>query len=67
MARIADSELERMKAEVSVEQLVRTHGIELVRSGRDVRGRCPFHEDGTPSLVVTPSKSRRTNLFRDAK
>ncbi|MFM0236420.1 CHC2 zinc finger domain-containing protein [Paraburkholderia sediminicola] len=57
MARIPDSELERMKAEVSVEQLVRAHGIELVKSGRDVRGRCPFHADGTPSLVVTPSKN----------
>ncbi|MFM0134402.1 CHC2 zinc finger domain-containing protein, partial [Paraburkholderia sediminicola] len=39
------------------EQLVRAHGIELVKSGRDVRGRCPFHADGTPSLVVTPSKN----------
>ncbi|MFL9906668.1 CHC2 zinc finger domain-containing protein [Paraburkholderia sp. RL17-337-BIB-A] len=57
MARIPESELERMKAEVSVEQLVRAHGIGLVKSGRDWRGRCPFHEDGTPSLVVTPSKN----------
>ncbi len=57
MARIPDAELERMKAEVSVEQLVRAHGIGLVKSGRDWRGRCPFHEDGTPSLVVTPSKN----------
>ncbi|EIF35337.1 DNA primase [Burkholderia sp. Ch1-1] len=57
MARIPDAELERLKAEVSVEQLVRAHGIELVKSGRDWRGRCPFHEDGTPSLVVTPSKN----------
>ncbi|MFL9906672.1 CHC2 zinc finger domain-containing protein [Paraburkholderia sp. RL17-337-BIB-A] len=57
MARIPESELERMKAEVSVEQLVRAHGIGLVKSGRDWRGRCPFHEDSTPSLVVTPSKN----------
>ncbi|VVD34563.1 CHC2 zinc finger domain-containing protein [Paraburkholderia dioscoreae] len=57
MARIPDAELERLKAEVSVEQLVRAHGIGLVKSGRDWRGRCPFHEDGTPSLVVTPSKN----------
>jgi DNA primase len=57
MARIPDSELDRMKAEVSVEQLVRAHGIELAKSGKDLRGRCPFHEDGTPSLVVTPSKN----------
>lgn len=57
MARIPESELERLKAEVSVEQLVRAHGIELAKSGKDWRGRCPFHEDSTPSLVVTPAKN----------
>ncbi|TKC89442.1 toprim domain-containing protein [Trinickia terrae] len=57
MGRIPESELERLKAEVSVEQLVRSHGIDLVKSGKDWRGRCPFHEDSTPSLVVTPSKN----------
>jgi DNA primase len=57
MARIPDSELERLKTEVSVEQLVRAHGIELAKSGKDLRGRCPFHEDGTPSLVVTSAKN----------
>jgi DNA primase catalytic core len=57
MARIADQELERLKAEVSVEQLVRAQGIELVKSGKDWRARCPFHEDATPSLVVTPAKN----------
>jgi len=57
MARIPETELERMKADVSVEQLVRAHGIALAKSGKDWRGRCPFHEDGTPSLVVTPSKN----------
>jgi len=57
MPRIPASELERLKAEVSVEQLVRAHGIELAKSGRDWLGRCPFHEDTTPSLVVTPAKN----------
>ncbi|SAK88267.1 DNA primase [Caballeronia calidae] len=57
MARIAEQELERLKAEVSVEQLVRAQGIELAKSGRDWRGRCPFHEDSTPSLVITPAKN----------
>ena len=57
MARIPETELERLKTEVSVEQLVRAHGIELAKSGKDWRGRCPFHEDSTPSFVVTPSKN----------
>lgn len=57
MARIPETELERLKAEVSVEQLVRAHGIELAKSGKDWRGKCPFHEDSTPSFVVTPAKN----------
>lgn len=57
MARIPESELERLKEDVSVEQLVRAHGIELAKSGKDWRGQCPFHEDSTPSFVVTPAKN----------
>ncbi len=57
MARIADTEIERLKAEVSVERLVEASGIELKRGGKDMLGRCPFHEDDTASLVVTPGKN----------
>lgn len=59
MARIPDAELERLKAEVSVERLVEASGIALTRTGKDRLGKCPFHEDGEPSLAVTPAK----NLF----
>ncbi|UUZ48645.1 CHC2 zinc finger domain-containing protein [Massilia sp. B-10] len=31
--------------------------IALKKSGKDLIGTCPFHEDGEPSLVVTPSKN----------
>jgi DNA primase len=57
MARIPESEIERLKTEVSVERLVEGAGIELKRSGKDFVGRCPFHEDNTASLVVTPAKN----------
>ena len=57
MARIPEAEIERLKAEMSVERLVEASGIELKRSGRDLLGRCPFHEDATASLVVTPGKN----------
>ena len=57
MARIPESELERLKNEVSVERLVEASGIELKRGGKDLLGRCPFHEDDTASLVVTPAKN----------
>ena len=57
MARIPQAEIERLKSEISVARLVEASGIELKKSGKDLLGTCPFHEDGTPSLVVTPSKN----------
>jgi DNA primase catalytic core len=60
MARIPDEEIERLKREIAIERLVTGFGIELKRTGANLVGRCPFHEDRTPSLIVTPS----TNLWR---
>jgi DNA primase catalytic core len=57
MARIPESEIERLKNEVEVARLVEASGIELKKGGKDLLGRCPFHEDATASLVVTPAKN----------
>ena len=57
MARIPEQEIERLRNEISVEHLVGAAGIELKRGGKDLLGRCPFHEDDTASLVVTPAKN----------
>jgi DNA primase catalytic core len=57
MARIPEPELERLKAEVSVQRLVEDAGIGLKKAGKDLLGRCPFHADDTASLVVTPPKN----------
>ena len=57
MARIPETEIERLKNEVSVERLVEASGILLKKSGKDWIGRCPFHEDDTASLVITPAKN----------
>lgn len=59
MARIPDAELERLKKEIAIERLVMGFGVELKRQGVELVGRCPFHEDHTPSLVVSP----KTNLW----
>jgi DNA primase catalytic core len=56
LARIPDAAIERVKAGCSVVAVVRAHGVELKKVGRDWHGRCPFHEDDTPSLVVSPDK-----------
>ncbi len=57
MARIPESEIERIKAEVSLERLVVAQGVELKRHGEDLRGLCPFHDDKSPSLVVSSSRN----------
>ena len=57
MARIPDEELERLKTEISVERLVEAAGVALKPAGKDLLGRCPFHEDREASLVVTPAKN----------
>ncbi len=58
MARIPESEIERIKREVSLERLVEASGIELKKTGKDLFGKCPFHApDDTPSLSITPAKN----------
>jgi len=60
MPRIPDTELERLKQSVSLAELCRTRGIELKPHGqKGLIGKCPFHEDKTPSFIVSPAK----NLF----
>jgi DNA primase catalytic core len=58
MARIGEAELERLKREVSVVRLIEAAGVALKKHGADdLVGRCPFHEDRTPSLVISPKKN----------
>jgi DNA primase len=57
LARIPEHEIERLKDEVALERLVEAAGVELARRGKDLVGCCPFHEDRTPSLVISPAKN----------
>ena len=57
MARIPEHEVERLKREVSVQRLAEARGIKLHRHGADLLGLCPFHDDRSPSLVITPAKN----------
>jgi DNA primase catalytic core len=57
MARIPESEIERLKREVSVQRLAEARGVNLKRHGADLIGLCPFHEDHSPSLVISPQKN----------
>ena len=57
MARIPEEVIERLKEEVSLQRLVELAGVELRRQGKDWVGLCPFHEERTGSLVVSPEKN----------
>ena len=57
MARISDTELERLKTEISLERLAEARGVVLRRRGDELMGLCPFHEDHSPSLVINTAKN----------
>ena len=57
MPRIAQEDIDRIKRETSIADLVRLRGIELRGHGENLIGLCPFHDDHEPSLIVTPSKN----------
>jgi DNA primase len=57
MPRIPESEIERLKREVSLERLAEARGVKLRRHGADLIGLCPFHDDHSPSLVISPKKN----------
>ena len=59
MARIPDDTINRIKADVSLLDLVRQQGFEVVSQGKDSVVSCPFHDEKTPSCIISP----KTNLF----
>ena len=57
---------ESLKSEHPVEEIVARYGIKMRPSGRNLVGRCPFHDDGgRPNLYVYPA-TRSWYCFRCA-
>jgi DNA primase catalytic core len=57
MARIPESEIDRIKTETDLVALIQSRGIALKQQGSNWTGLCPFHDDKeTPNLIVTPGK-----------
>ncbi|MDI7212100.1 CHC2 zinc finger domain-containing protein [Leptospira santarosai] len=54
---IPKEEITRLKTETDLLALVRSYGIELKNHGTNWVAKCPFHEDRTPSFIVTPVKN----------
>ncbi len=53
MGRFPDDEIEWIKSEVSLMRLIENQGYKPKKQGKDYVIACPFHEDDTPSLVIT--------------
>lgn len=54
MPRISDASKEKVREAVDIVDLV-NHYTDLRRNGSQYMGRCPFHEDNSPSFSVNPS------------
>ena len=52
----ASNRLNELKQKVRLEDLVSRRVHELKKSGGEFTGRCPFHDDSTPSLAVNVEK-----------
>jgi DNA primase catalytic core len=57
MPYVPPEEKERLKREVSIQRLAEARGIKLHRSGKELIGLCPFHDDRNPSLNIDPAKN----------
>lgn len=47
--------LDPLGREVAVERLAEARGVKLTRDGKQVVGRCPFHDDAGATLAIDPA------------
>lgn len=59
MTPAARIDVDGLKAAISLEDLIRSCGVDLKRQGSEWRALCPFHSEKTPSFTVTP----KTQLY----
>ena len=55
MARIKDSSVEAVKSAAEILPLVEDY-VRLRKTGGTYKGLCPFHQERTPSFIVTPAR-----------
>jgi DNA primase catalytic core len=57
MARIPEQEITHLKQTADLVTIIKDRGVKLRKTGNLYKGRCPFHEEKTPSFTVTPAES----------
>jgi DNA primase len=55
---IPDAKIQEVRERVDMIALVQRHGVELKKAGRSYKGRCPFHQEKSPSFNVWPDEKR---------
>jgi DNA primase len=55
MARIKDSSVDQVKSATEILPLVEDY-VRLRKTGGTYKGLCPFHQEKTPSFIVTPAR-----------
>ena len=56
MGLIPAETLENIRARLNIAELVSEYVPGLQRAGRNLKGRCPFHQERTPSFIVSPER-----------
>jgi DNA primase catalytic core len=52
-----NNDLEQIKQQVPILELIQSYGIETKKQGKDYAALCPFHDDKNPSLIISPDKN----------
>ena len=57
MARLSDAEVNKLKTQISLLRLVEAQGHQPKKQGKDYVISYPFHEEDTPSMVISPKNN----------